>query len=213
MSSNQHESIRNHLISEIGCLRARVKIFGTDPSRGTSILRTVTAVGGLVCDACGVAIAKAAVAVAVDFFYTTHLRVPRRDRPGWACAPCASRATPARLKPTLLGDGLWRPYPTVDTPSPCEGCGQLLALRPNRKRARVTCSSACATRTTPSHRGSRASTSVSQCEQCGGHMPNARTVRKYCSSPCRQRAYRQRRSRHESGRPQYLRGTSDELRG
>lgn len=77
--------------------------------------------GGLICDGCGLAIDEAAVAVAVDFVYTTHPKVPRRERPDWACASCASRATPARLKPTSRGDGLWCPYPTVDPPFDLQG--------------------------------------------------------------------------------------------
>jgi hypothetical protein len=87
---------------------------------------------GLSCEGCGDPIGHTQPAISVRFLPDTWRRLwLTNTRRGWACTTCVSEA-PASTIRTLLQDGAWHPYPKVDPPAPCEGCGQLISLRTDR---------------------------------------------------------------------------------
>lgn len=110
-----------------------------------------------------------------------HSYAPRRREP--ICTSCASTAFPESADGTVsaIHDG-------VDHDAvPCEACGLLVLIRPDKRRKVTACSDRCRlsrykTRSVP--------TSVT-CDVCGNAF-EARAGAHYCSAACRQKAYRDR---------------------
>src|SRR5882757_3432247 len=95
------------------------------------------------CEGCGGAIVDTQVAVAVYLWLDSKRRSwPLTIRRGWACTACLDQPA-ERMAGTFFDDGEWCPLPAVSPPAPCEGCGQLVSLRDDGRRRRVTCRDAC----------------------------------------------------------------------
>jgi hypothetical protein len=145
------------------------------------------------CEGCGGAILDTEVAVAVYLSPDSKRRKwPRSIRRGWACAACVDHPCEGMAR-TFLDDGTWCPFPAVNPPAPCEGCGQLISVRGDRHRRRVTCRDACLDRTNPSQRDQAIlATAATECQACGTRLTTTWLDCRYCSRACQQRAYRAR---------------------
>ena len=124
------------------------------------------------CEGCGGAILDTEVAVAVYLSPDSRRRKwPRTTRRGWACTTCVDQPLQAWAR-TLLDNGTWCPYPAVNPPAPCEGCGQLVvSVRSDRHRRRLTCTDACLDRTNPTQRDpTMLATAPTECQACGTRL-------------------------------------------
>lgn len=165
--------------------------------------RTVTHPEDMCCVLCRRLISSSEPAFAVNVWPRKQsLRLPRR---AFTCTPdrsCIDEDAATGEGQVLIGTYedrrfarvhvAWFP-PAREEPTPCEGCGRLVALPIDKRRARVTCSPRCLVAVSRSRRTrSVSSLAVAACLVCGETLLNVSPGRRYCSSACKQRAYRRR---------------------